>query len=278
MRRVFKFAQALLAISAPLTAVAPALAQEESESYETPTEEELGTTQPPAPPPEELPAAERPPEEEERTDEMVEKEREDKADLSRAQRKVRLSLRAGYGAPLGNIQKDRSLSTDTSDPFPYGVAGLIPIRLDLGYMAFRSIMLGLYGEYGIAFFSGCSSCSGRDIRFGLQLQYHFAPVERFDPWFGLGIGYEFLSTKEKDSATGDEGTFSARGFEFVNAQLGLDIELAEALTLGPVVGFSLGQFSNQTTKAPGQAEQSESIDNTALHMWLEPALKLTLRL
>ena len=278
MRRFFKSAQALWAMSAALTATAPALAQDESENFETPTEEELGTTAPPPPPVEELPEAERPPEEEEEhADVIEEKERASNAELRRAQRKVRLGLRSGYGAPLGNIQKGSSLSTDTSDPFPYGVAGVIPIWLDLGYMAFPNVMLGLYGQYGIAFFSGCSSCSGRDIRFGLQVQFHFAPVKTFDPWLGVGVGYEFLSTKEQDSAPGEDGTFSARGFEFVNLHAGLDIELAEALTLGPVVSFSLGQFSDQTTKAPGQAEQSESIDNTALHMWLEPGLKVTLR-
>jgi len=277
MRKVFKAAPALLAMSAAFTAAAPALAQDESEDFETPTEEELGTRHE-APPPEPLPAAEVPPEEEERTDELVEKERASKAELARAERKVRLGLRVGYGAPLGNIQKGSPLSTDTSDPFPLGVAGLIPIWLDLGYMAFENLMLGLYGHYGIAFFSGCSSCSGRDIRFGLQFQYHFAPVRTFDPWLGAGVGYEFLSTKEQDSAAGGDGTFSARGFEFVNFQAGLDIELAEALTLGPAVSFSLAQFSNQATKAPGQPEQSLSIEDSALHMWLEPTIKLTLRL
>jgi hypothetical protein len=277
MRKVFKVAPALLAMCAAFTATAPAAAQDESEEEShTPTEEELGSEHE-APPPEPVPAAEVPPEEEERTDEQVEKERADKADLARAQRKVRLGLRVGYGAPLGNIRKGSPLSTDTSDPIPIGVAGLIPIWLDLGYMAFPNVMIGLYGSYGIAFFKGCSNCSGRDIRFGLQVQYHFAPVKTFDPWLGVGIGYEFLNTKEKDSVGGEDGTFSARGFEFVNFHAGLDIELAEALTLGPYVSFSLGQFSNQTTKNPGQSEQSESIDNSALHMWLEPGLKVTLR-
>jgi hypothetical protein len=287
MRRFFNAAPALLATSVALTATAPALAQDDSEDTGTPTEEELGHAKEALPPQEEPPQeepspAEVPPEDEDaekkHTDLVEQRDRAQNADLARARRKVRLGLRGGYGAPLGNIQKGSSLSTDSSDPVPYGVAGLIPIWLDLGYMAFPKIMIGLYAHYGIAFFTDCSNCSGRDIRFGLQLQYHFAPISTFDAWLGAGVGYEFLSTKEQDSAAGEDGTFAARGFEFVNVQAGLDIELAEALTVGPVVSFSLGQFSDQTTKAPGQPEQSGSIEDAALHMWLEPGLKVTLRL
>jgi hypothetical protein len=196
----------------------------------------------------------------------------------KAPRKFHLALRTGYGAPLGEISDGVPLASDTSHPIPIGMSGMIPVHLDLGYMAFPKVLLGLYFQYGVAFYSDCGNCSGSDIRFGIQTQYHFVPQRTFDPWLGLGLGYEFLRAREHDAEDGNTSSFSAHGFEFANLQAGLDIALGQAFTLGPFVSFSLGQFGSAKTRPPGGATQDSSIDDTALHMWLEPGFKATLRL
>jgi outer membrane protein W len=39
-----------------------------------------------------------------------------------------------------------------------------------------------------------ASCQSHDWSFGLQADYHFAPDLKFDPYVGLGSGYEILHT------------------------------------------------------------------------------------
>jgi len=206
-------------------------------------------------------------------------EEESRARKRKTMRKFHLALRGGYGAPLGEISDGVPLASDTSRPVPVGVSGMIPIQLDFGYMVSRKVLLGLYAQYGVAFYTDCGNCSGNDLRFGLQIQYHFVPDKKLDPWLGLGLGYEFLRAREHDAEGGHTASFSAHGFEFANLQAGLDIALGKAFSLGPFVGFSLGQFMSSKTRPPGAPEPSySSIDDPALHMWLEPGLKATLRL
>jgi outer membrane protein len=267
-------------------ALLPFQAAAQTDDYSTPTEEEISGGQPrdygpsddTSPsrkaPEEEENAAERPPEDEAPlVPEDSALSRDD--DIARKQRKIRLGLRGGYGLPLGNTAADTPLKNNESDPVPTGVSGLIPIWLDVGYMAFPKIMLGVYGRYGVGFFTECPRCSGQSVRFGIQIQYHFAPLRKLDPWLGFGFGYEFFSAKEKAGKVEKAASYSAHGFEFGNFQAGLDISVADVLSIGPFVSFSLNQFSKQTVGLPGASEISEDISDSALHMWLEPGLKVT---
>ena len=58
------------------------------------------------------------------------------------------------------------------------------------------------------------SCSAKDLRLGLNVHYHFSPGESFDPWVGLGAGYEWLALDESAGAISVSET--ATGFEFGN--------------------------------------------------------------
>jgi outer membrane protein W len=179
-----------------------------------------------------------------------------------------IGARLGYGIAMGDSQKDAKLSD--------GVSGHVPIWLDLGYMVTPNIMLGLYGQYGIGIVGSSMSdicdtpnidCSVSVIRLGIQGQYHLSPAEKFDPWFGLGFGYEWNTLSV--SGNGGSGTFGAHGFEFANLQGGFDYKLSPAFGIGPFLSFSLGQYG--TTSAGGDLKdlyQDGSIDNTAIHEWL----------
>jgi outer membrane protein W len=161
-----------------------------------------------------------------------------------------IGLRLGYALPMGSAAKNDKMSDNAS--------GMIPIWLDLGYMISPNIMFGAYGQYGLVSLKNCNGdCSARDLRLGLQGQYHFSPTEKFDPWFGLGIGYEKLSSTRSGR---DE---SLGGFEFVNLHAGMDYKVSPALGVGPFISFSLGQYSSASA-----GDISVDIPEKALHQWL----------
>lgn len=181
--------------------------------------------------------------------------------------KIKLGLRLGYALPMGDFAKGEKMSD--------GISGMIPIWIDAGYMVTPNILVGLYGQYGIVMVKNCpkgASCSGSDMRFGIQGQYHIMPAQTVDPWVGLGIGYELASSKE--SAGGADVTASYNGFEFANIQAGADFK-AGPLTVGPFLSFSLGQYSSATLEAPGVPKVSGSINQTAIHEWLTFGVKGT---
>lgn len=86
------------------------------------------------------------------------------------------------------------------------------------------------------------SCSAADVRLGLNVHYHFSPGESFDPWVGVGAGYEWLVLDESAGAISVSET--ARGFEFANFQLGGDFSVAPSFGIGPFFAFTLAEYSH----------------------------------
>jgi len=174
---------------------------------------------------------------------------------------LQAGLRLGYGLPMGDAMKNAKMSD--------GVSGMIPIWLDVGYRIDPSLYAGLYAQYGIVSVKDCPSgvdCSANDIRFGVMGAYHISPDASFDPWVGLGIGYETFSMKL--SAAGAEAKTSYKGLEFANLQFGGDYKVSPDFGIGPFLSFSLGQYSSATVDIPGLGSQSGSIDQKAMHEWL----------
>jgi len=191
--------------------------------------------------------------------------------------KFQVGLRLGYGIPFGSFQKDQSMSD--------GVAGMVPLWLDLGYIITPNVMLGAYAHYAYVSLANdpsdaCDaadeSCSASDLRLGVQGHYHLAPGEALDPWFGLGIGYEMLTFKGPIGATPTGGTqvgkATYKGFEFANLQLGADFVVTKSLAVGPFASFSFGQFSSVGGDLDGD------IEDKAFHEWLVLGVRGTLGL
>lgn len=184
-----------------------------------------------------------------------------------------LGLRLGYGIPMGTVVKDDAgASISLSD----GISGKIPIWLDAGWRFDPSMYLGAYFEYGPAFVKDCPAgidCSASDVRLGVNFLYHFAPAASFDPWIGLGIGYEWLNL----SVAGIDAGYG--GWEYVNVQLGGDFAVGAGFALGPYVVFGLGQYGSVSATVGGQsASASIPSGNQALHEWLQFGLKGTFNL
>ena len=148
-------------------------------------------------------------------------------------------------------------------PLSDGFGGKVPIWLDAGWRFNPSVCLGAYLEYGPTFVKDCpagSSCSASDVRLGVNFLYHFIPGAPFDPWAGIGVGYEWLNASQDGVDAG------LHGWEFVNVQLGGDFAVGSGFAIGPCVVFGLGQYGTLSASAGGQ---SGSLDipsgNQALH-------------
>ena len=185
-----------------------------------------------------------------------------------------LGLRAGYGVPFGSTAQGYDLKGN--------LGGLIPLWLDVGYRLNPNIFLGGFFQFGFGLSpEGCGgsiNCSQNDMRFGLQAHYHFLPAKIYDPWIGIGAGYEIFRQSVSGNLFGPfSGSGSASGFEFGNVQAGLDLKISKGFTLGPFATFTLAQFSSGdlTLTGTGTTTTQSGIQNKALHEWLMFGLKAT---
>jgi hypothetical protein len=167
----------------------------------------------------------------------------------------------GSGADLGNV-----------------VDGQLPFWLDAGYRVSPELYVGGFLQFAVIFPHGNSlgvacgqngvSCGGNDIHAGIDLHYHFLPKTSFDPWAGVGVGYEWLNWSA--SAAGQSAGVTFAGWQFVDFQLGGDYKIAPNLGVGPFVMLSLGQYDTYSFSGALQqaAGNGGDIQNKGLHEWL----------
>jgi hypothetical protein len=117
---------------------------------------------------------------------------------------------------------------------------------------------------------GCKSaglsCATATFRLGAQIQYNVLPGERVNPWFGYGIGLE--STAASASAGGRTISTTGVGPEFAHLMGGVDFRLSHGFGIGPFIDFSIAQYSTAKMEG-GSGSQSGSIEDKALHEWLQ---------
>jgi len=188
---------------------------------------------------------------------------------------IEVGLRAGFGLPFGSEGTTASDASDTK--LSDDLKGIIPIQVDAGYRINPKIYVGLSFQYGFGLINtdnsnnaDCNSsgfsCSASDVNVGVNAHYHFLPGQAFDPWVGLGAGYEWLSFSV--SGGGQEATVTGTGFEFGQAQVGGDFQAARNLGIGPFASFSFGQYGNANL-SQGGSSMDMSITSKSFHEWLE---------
>ena len=177
-----------------------------------------------------------------------------------------LGLRSGYGIPKGYAAQGQDLSQNR-------VKGMIPVWVDIGYRWSSNFYLGAFLQYGLGYSPNtCGSdlgCSVNDLRFGVNAHYHLLPAALFDPWVGLGFGYEILNQSISGNVVGTPVNASSHlsGLEFINLQVGGDFRLSSNLSLGPFVAFTVNQFSRASVSLGGGSNPID-LTNKAIHDWM----------
>ena len=212
-----------------------------------------------------------------------------------------VAFRSGLMVPLGdaaggNAVDEGDWTLKLSEAF-----GLqFPLWLDVGYRIDR-VFVGAYGQYAFGLGpagglcgGGSYSCSSTAVRVGFELQFHLfdrpADQSRVDPWFGVGFGYEWATSRESRSVSPEpfyplNVSSTYQGWDFLRLGVGLDFGLGSTLALGPFLECSLGQFQqhDQTLEYAGLNNTSYtdtysgSIQRKTLHFWFAIGLKLTWR-
>lgn len=188
-------------------------------------------------------------------------------------RPIHLGVGLGYMLPMGQVQGDMDVAgttvkgADLSEVVSGGIA--LP-WVEAGYFLTPQVEVGLYLNYGLLSVADDScpdgaDCSASLLRYGLQGQFHLGRGESTDIYFGLGLGLENVSTTVEAGGQSADGSIS--GME-LNLLAGADFQVADGIALGPMVSFSLGQYSS--AEAGGK---SADIEEKALHQWLTLGVK-----
>lgn len=182
-------------------------------------------------------------------------------------------VRVGLAFPLGDIQQDSALVDS--------IAWSVPLQIEAGARIGPAFVGGYFsyafGKAGSRL-DGLSSKSASDVRVGFEVLWHFAPGAAVDPWAGLGIGYEWLNFSAPVGTS--TVNVSVRGFEFLDAQAGLDFRLGQLFRLGPYVMATLGQYStgsgDLTGASGGTISGTSDITEKKFHGWLSVGLRMAL--
>ena len=208
--------------------------------------------------------------------------------------RVHLALRTGFGVPLGKYADVRNAGFVDSDvnALSDDIHGAIPLWLDAGYRLSPHLMLGGYFVFGVVLpkvapaaaplSGGCPEgvdCSATGVRFGVQAQYAFSPGQFLDPWVGLGLGYEWISTRLEGVLFSNpiEASSSHSGPELLHVQGGVDLRLSPSFAVGPFASLSGMQYTTCTTELSGEEVDCE-IEDGAWHGWLVFGVRGTLGL
>jgi hypothetical protein len=196
-----------------------------------------------------------------------------------------LGLRTGYAIPLGHYADVRQIGSTRQDDvnaLSDDAYGAIPLWLDFGYRLTPALVLGVYGMFGLVLpKSGAASdplgggcpegldCFAIGLRFGVQAQYRFRPGAALDPWLGLGLGYEWITSHVEGRVFGIpiDVVTDHSGPELLHLQGGVDFQLAPTLGLGPFASVSAMQYTSCSATLDGDDSECRLPDK-AWHGWL----------
>jgi hypothetical protein len=164
---------------------------------------------------------------------------------------LQVGVRTGYGGGSGIVYSGLSVREASG--------GGIPVILDLGVRALPQLYAGIYGSWSEIFTKnnpvscpGDLDCKTDQWRFGVELDIHTMPRSKFDPYFGIGSGYEILHTTINGTMNlptplgSFPGQVSAgiidRGWEFVNLTGGFDWRINSGVGIGPFISGSLSEY------------------------------------
>jgi hypothetical protein len=153
---------------------------------------------------------------------------------------------------------------------------MVPLWFDAGYRLSEQVYLGAYFQWAPIFVAdeACSknlSCSATDLRFGIDVHWHFKWIigkgqwaGRFDPWVGLGTGHE-SAMFDLSTTSGSRSQETNHGFEYGNLQLGGDYVVGP-WHVGAFGSVALAEFIRRGHTVPTGSE-GYTIPDPAVHFW-----------
>jgi hypothetical protein len=168
---------------------------------------------------------------------------------------VRIGGGPTYGKADGNANRDLS----------YNMPGQFLFQLDGGVRLASLFYVGAYASYSVGLTDNCgngTSCSASVIRFGGNVAIHPLRHPIWDPYVGIGFGYEDWQINAT-SALG-KGKVEANGVELFHLDLGVDRRVSGHVALGGFVLVTLSQFGSETATGGGFAI-SGSVTNKSAH-------------
>jgi outer membrane protein W len=194
---------------------------------------------------------------------------------SRAQFTV--GARLGFAPAMGDAAKEAT--TGQALKMSDGMKSQIPLQLEAAYRLTKEFALGAYLSYGFGQIGGalsddCSasgqSCSAHDTRFGIQALYTFTQANpQFVPWVGVGLGYEW-GTWEATGGGQPDLSFTFKGWEFLNLQVGGDFFATPQFSFGPYLMLSIAQYSDVEVTSGGMTVSGSLSDagfDKTVHEW-----------
>jgi outer membrane protein W len=183
-------------------------------------------------------------------------------------------VRLAFGLPFGGA------TGANGDNLDHAISNMIaPLWLDGGFRFASNWYAGGYFMFGLTSLAdqfamgSCKlngvGCSSNDTRLGVNLHYHVLPDGQFDPWFGVGFGYEWLSQSLSASAQNISRSAGVSGWEFVNFQAGLDVHVLKgALGVGPFLSLTIDQYNSSSVPSDNMGgTMSKSITDQTIHEW-----------
>jgi hypothetical protein len=197
-----------------------------------------------------------------------------------AEAQVALDLKVGYALPTGDVLKFGG--SDFYGPMKNTWSGEIPIEVAVRYRFSPRFSAGVYFQYDPALVSSrlCAagmSCSGSDIRTGVEAVFAFLPDRFLNPWLSVGTGWQW--THFSIAAGNDSAALTYSGWEYFNVQAGLDFNLSSLFAVGPYLGYFGGTYTSLSSTLNG-ATASTPIDSEfrAFHGWFQFGAKGTVNL
>jgi len=143
-----------------------------------------------------------------------------------------LGIGAGYSQGVGDVGRGVPSLTDSGGP---GTS----VEVDLGWRIDPNFLVGVYGT-GAWFSTGDApgnAFNNWSATAGVQGNYHFLPGESLDPWIGAGWRGYWVNRPE--------GRDSRHGLDVARLQIGLDVPVAQGVTISPFVGAAATVFLTQ---------------------------------
>jgi hypothetical protein len=188
-------------------------------------------------------------------------------------------VRLGYSFSSGDYYQGTPIGSSSSAADLPGLGGAIPFAIDAGMRIGPYVFAGAAFQYALLNSSCFSSpglslsCSGHDIRGGLEVIGHFAPRGKIDPWIGVGMGHEWL---ELDISASEQGasaqlTDTFDGWNFADLMIGADFHVGAHGGIGPYFELTSGSFTNVSQSGSSSSGQTTSgsgdITSQSSHQW-----------